>query len=422
MEVMTRSTFLFGIGLFTAPFLYAACGSDADPVSSGPSGTGGLAGRPGAGGTIGNDGSSGAIGTGGGSATGGVDGAAGVNGTAGTTGSGGDGGVGGSPGSGGTLGMDSSVGSGGTNGASGTGAIDGGGAGGTGGGGTAGGGNGGNGGSVGAGGTGGSLGTAGSLGTGGSGANTGRSPIIPPITSCPPEFANGFSSRTISFMNLSGIQVVAGTKPANPTAPMVFYWPLIPSSSDEFTVLAAEVRDGVVSEGGVLVSFDKPVVGNSSFYSNFDTQIADALVACAVRDHNVNPRRIFTTGCSAGALFATELAYRRSNYIAAAASNSGGVLGTLPINWQNDYTPALMTIYGPFDTTPFNAIQASERAYRLFKDRGGFVINCMHMGGHCGGAPLAPSIWEFFKAHPYGVDPKPWSTLPSGFHNSCTIV
>ena len=48
------------------------------------------------------------------------------------------------------------------------------------------------------------------------------------------------------------------------------------------------------------------------------------------------------------------------------------------------------------------------------------MINCNHNGRHCGGGGLAPSIWTFFKAHPYGAG-KPWSSLPAGFNSACMI-
>ena len=132
-----------------------------------------------------------------------------------------------------------------------------------------------------------------------------------------------------------------------------------------------------------------------------------------MRAHNIDPRRIFTTGCSAGGLFSAALAARRSNYIAAAAPNSGGWVTTVPV--RTDNTPALMTIHGgPSDVVGVNFADTSADADRAFKARGGFVINCNHCGGHCGATALAPSIWEFFKAHPYGVTPNPWSALPSG--------
>jgi acetyl esterase/lipase len=249
-------------------------------------------------------------------------------------------------------------------------------------------------------------------------------PAIPQVTEECPAFQTG----TITFMGLSGIQVVAGAKPAAPSAPMVFYWHGTGSTAGEFSALAGAVRSGVEAEGGILVSFQGTTGGDAlsgtSVFGRGDLQLVDQLVACAVRDHNVDPRRIFTTGCSAGGLFATNLAVLRSGYIAAAAPNSGGM--TFPQQFASDYTPALMTVHGApgRDVVVVDFSNTSATADRSFSGRGGFVIDCNHGGGHCGGAGLAGDIWEFFEAHPYGVvpAPSPWTSgLPSGFNSACQI-
>jgi poly(3-hydroxybutyrate) depolymerase len=222
--------------------------------------------------------------------------------------------------------------------------------------------------------------------------------------------------------------VVAGTKAAAATAPMVFYWHGTGSTSGELGIMAAAVRDGVRAEGGVVVSFQGTTGGDAlsgtSVFGKGDMDLVDQLVACAVRDHNVDPRRIFTTGCSAGGLFAGALAALRSNYIAAAAPNSGGF--TFPQQFEGEFTPALMTVHGSpgRDVVVVDFSKTSATADTAFKGRGGFVIDCDHGGGHCGGGGLAPDIWEFFEAHPYGVEPapSPWTSgLPSGFSSQCKI-
>jgi hypothetical protein len=81
-----------------------------------------------------------------------------------------------------------------------------------------------------------------------------------------------------------------------------------------------------------------------------------------------------------------------------------------------------MTIHGANDMVGVNFATTSANADRTFKAHGGFVINCNHGGGHCGGSGQAASIWEFFKAHPYGTSPSPYSGgLPSGFSSACQI-
>jgi predicted esterase len=267
-------------------------------------------------------------------------------------------------------------------------------------------------------------GMSGMGGTGGTPATGGKTPQIPAVTGECPDFRDG----TITFMGLGGIQVVAGAKAAGPTAPMVFYWHGTGSFAGEFSGMAADVAAGVRAEGGVLISFQGTTGGDflsgTSIFGAGDFELADQLVACAVQNHNVDPRRIFATGCSAGGLFSTAMAAMRSEYMAAVAPNSGGFTG-IPITFSSDYTPPLMTIHGAAgrDVVIIDFADSSANADAAFKARGGFVINCDHGGGHCGGGGLAGSIWEFFKAHPYGVEPSPtpWTSLPAGFHSSCVI-
>jgi poly(3-hydroxybutyrate) depolymerase len=184
----------------------------------------------------------------------------------------------------------------------------------------------------------------------------------------------------------------------------------------------------VRAEGGVLISFQGSTGGDflsgTSIFGEGDFDLADQLVACAVQNHNIDPRRIYATGCSAGGLFSAAMAAMRSEYIAAAAPNSGGFAG-FPIQFSTDYTPALMTVHGAagVDVVFIDFSQSSATADMAFKARGGFVINCDHGGRHCGGGGLAGNIWEFFKAHPYGVEPgpTPWTSLPATFDSACKI-
>ncbi|HTK77000.1 MAG TPA: hypothetical protein VL371_17165 [Gemmataceae bacterium] len=251
---------------------------------------------------------------------------------------------------------------------------------------------------------------------------TGPTPTIPDATETCPDFVDS----TITFMGLGGIQIAAGEKPPGPTAPMLFYWHGTGSTSAEFGLVTPQLRDGIVQEGGVIVSFQGTTGGNiwsgTAIFGPGDLDLTDQLLACAVKNHNVDPRRVFTTGCSAGGLFADAMAAARSNYIAAAASNSGGWVTN--VAFQNDYTPPLMTIHGApgRDVVIVDFSVASATADKAFKDRGAFVINCNTGAGHCGGGGLAPNIWDFFKAHPYGVEPEPWeSGLPAGFPDICQI-
>jgi predicted esterase len=247
-------------------------------------------------------------------------------------------------------------------------------------------------------------------------------PVIPAVAGDCPMFTNS----TITFMGLAGIQIVVGPKKDAPTAPMVFYWHGTGSTAGEFGLMATAVQQGVVAEGGVLVSFQGSTGGDllsgTAIFGAGDFKLADQLLACAVKNYNIDPRRVYTMGCSAGGLFSAAMAAERSTYIAAAAPNSGG--WTVPVMFQNKHVPALMTVHGKMgsDVVAIDFAQASATADKAFKAAGGFAIDCDTGGGHCGGGGLAGDVWKFFTAHPFGVSPEPWATaLPAGFSAQCKI-
>jgi hypothetical protein len=247
-------------------------------------------------------------------------------------------------------------------------------------------------------------------------------PVIPEVSGDCPDFRGG----TITFMGLGGITVAAGAKPASATAPFVFYWHGTGSVAGEYVGSAAAVSAGVQGEGGVLVSFQGSTGGDflsgTAIFGAGDFDIGDQLLACAVKNNNVDPKRVFATGCSAGGLFSTAQGAMRSNYMAAVAPNSGGL--TVPVTFQNNWTPALMTVHGAagVDVVGIDFSESSATADMIYKGRMGFVINCDTGGGHCGGGGLSGDVWEFFKTHPYGVTPSPWKdALPGGFSPLCKI-
>jgi len=266
----------------------------------------------------------------------------------------------------------------------------------------------------------------GSSGTGGGAAGTGGAiaikgdPLIPPVAGDCPPLVNG----TINFMGITGLQIAAGVTPESPTAPMLIYWHGTGSTADEYTRLAAPIAQAVIAAGGVIVSPQGTTGGDllsgTSIFGAGDFKVMDQLVACAVKNNNVNPRRIYTAGCSAGGLMATAMAAERSSYIAAASPNSGGWV--VPVPFDSMHTPPLMTVHGKMgsDVVVVDFSSTSATADKAFKDRGGYVVDCDTGGGHCGGSGLAGDAWKFFLSHPFGVEPEPYASgLPVGFSTEC---
>ena len=283
-------------------------------------------------------------------------------------------------------------------------------------------------------GSGGASGAAGgSGGAGGSGidpnampADDSHLPIIPPLNGECPDFTTG--TKTVN--GLRGISFQVGAKKEGPpTGPLVFYWHGTGSSSFEGSSFPGISE--ILDQGGVFVAFSGSLgtggdCSGTGTFSQDDFKVADQIVACAVQNHNIDARRIYATGCSAGGLFAGCMGIERSSYLAATVPNSGGVtIGYGPIQ-DPKRMPAVMTMHGGPGDVVIVTFSETSKAYDTLMVRNGspIVINCDHGGGHCG-APgsLYESGWQFMKDHPFGTKPSPYMAgLPAGFHSSCEIT
>jgi predicted esterase len=135
-----------------------------------------------------------------------------------------------------------------------------------------------------------------------------------------------------------------------------------------------------------------------------------ALVEALRAKYQVNPRRIYLFGHSAGAVFALNLSMMESEYFAATAVHAGSWRTERELSVR-DYakrkTP-LAIIVGDRDTFfPLPSVKATEAA---LKERG-FAIEVKVMKGHDHWYyNLAPQInrdaWDFLKRHELNEDPK----------------
>jgi poly(3-hydroxybutyrate) depolymerase len=249
-------------------------------------------------------------------------------------------------------------------------------------------------------------------------------------------------------MNIMGmsVEVYAGPKSTGKKAPLVFHWhgtggngkqvETSPFGGEDGAGIPAEARAEILAEGGIIISPSDHEAAREGqdvtfvlgvWYTPGDLHLADLVVACAVQEHNIDPRRIYTTGCSAGGLMSGVMAFHRSSYLAGAAPNSGGLTAeTLGVLEDPDHVPALMTMHGArgTDMVIIDFADASQSLYTAITAKGGFAINCDHGGGHCA-APkeLKLAMWQFMKDHPFGVSPEPYANgLPASFPSYCQIV
>ena len=250
-------------------------------------------------------------------------------------------------------------------------------------------------------------------------------PVIPDVSGDCPEFKSG----TATILGTSGISVTAGAK-ADRTGSLIFYWHGTGSTAGEYlSMMPAAVRTEITGAGGVIIALggSKNTGGDCSGTGTFgkdDFKIADLVTACAVKNHGINPKRIYSAGCSAGGLMAGCMGIQRSNYIAAVTPNSGGITVGYGMLQDPKRVPNALTMNGgDGDNVIVNFGQTSAAYDNYILSHGGFAINCQHGLGHCGApATLQTSAWQFLKDHPFGTKPSPYAGgLPSGFDSTCKI-
>jgi hypothetical protein len=268
--------------------------------------------------------------------------------------------------------------------------------------------------------------SSGSVGTGG-----GTPTMLPTVSgTCPT-----ITTNTALTFNGEPVSIWApSSTPATP-GPLVMFWYETGGSANDVTWQFGTTEIGeVTAAGGVVASFAHSTAtgtntGDNVWYTG-DFTTADQVVACAIQQHKIDPKRIYAMGASAGALQTTWMSYARSGYLAAVATISGGLTGTggfylTPTTLQDPSNiPAALVNHGApgMDVVGIDFAVASAAWEANIKTQSGFSVDCNTGGGHVSGTPqIDPAIWTFFQDHPFKVKDDYTSGLPSDFPSDCQI-
>ncbi|PRQ05370.1 hypothetical protein ENSA5_03600 [Enhygromyxa salina] len=254
---------------------------------------------------------------------------------------------------------------------------------------------------------------------------------MPTPTGACPSFVSGDATFSPASIAPRSVKLWAGDNP-EPGGMLVLYWHAYTSAPDEaaFT-LSLPVIDAIVAAGGVVAApYSADDVGEFPwFVVNLsdrpdDMLLADEIVACAVEEVGIDPRRIHSTGMSAGGLQTTAFAMARSRYIASAASFSGGAYTQLPFEDPSNHFAAMIIHGGDNDVFggQVNFKTLSTAWFNQLTDNGHFAFMCDHGGAHTIPPDYGADVVNFFFAHPFGTEPSPYAEgLPPELPDDCSL-
>jgi poly(3-hydroxybutyrate) depolymerase len=227
--------------------------------------------------------------------------------------------------------------------------------------------------------------------------------------------------------------------------PIVFFWTWYGGSAEE----AESFLSGLVGDpsfpfiGVVPVSLHLfPPAGLEwdilvwSPADNDDVALFDNILACADEAFGVDDDHIHSAGHSAGGIMTDLLSIARGDALASIVSYSGAYFSdpeqniypyvTWPAYTLTNRFTALIAWGGTSDTLPllidFNVTSLKTITY--LTGLGHDVIACNHGQGHTIPSDLSgPQLVEFFRDHPMGSHPTPYSAggLPADFPAYCEI-
>jgi len=267
--------------------------------------------------------------------------------------------------------------------------------------------------------------------TGGAGSGPTPTALPTPTATCPT-----LKSGMVSFL---GSEVSLTVGPSGVAGPLLFYWHATAMTYAEVSTGFGDFMDEVESSGGVVASFtsttrDGSNTGNAVWYTG-DFAIADEVLACALEQGLVDPRRVHVSGYSAGGLQCGVMARARSGYVASVLCMSGGLVQALSFTLDGfalqepSYSPSAIAAHGAAGLDVIGVDFSTCSAYfcGLVAADGGVAIDCDDGGDHLASMAsrartMGAVATRFFDENRWGSPADYAGGLPSYFPDYCALV
>jgi predicted esterase len=236
--------------------------------------------------------------------------------------------------------------------------------------------------------------------------------------------------------------VLVGPKTIDPEKPLpvAFMWAWLTGNADQFIAIGmlealadkyhflAVVPD---PKGDLLFTWPGDILAATARLQEEFT-FFDDMLTCVSGAFPVNRSCVASIGVSAGALFTSQLAGGRGDYLASAIALSGGVGGVSKPWITPDHKLPMFVLWG--GTTDqcggiLNFEVTSRNLESALTEGGHFVVECTHNCGHSvppfdSGSPVEPVV-DFVLKHPYwlapGESPYNETGLPDTYPSWCAI-
>lgn len=244
------------------------------------------------------------------------------------------------------------------------------------------------------------------------------------VDSCPDLSASTWA--TFSSGRTARVYVPSG---GAESPPLLFLWHYLGGTSDDMAWLF-DAQGMADQHGAVVIAPDASA--DNIFEWDFwngetdDLNFYDELRACAAQELEVDLRRVYASGVSAGALWTTQLSLDRGDTLAAVLPFSGGTF--FGYNSPTYAFPALLMWGGDSDTYGLSGVwkvdfqELTQEYSEGLQEDGHFVVHCNHEMGHTvpGDGPAILEDWLF--PHTFGY-PSPFqgSDPSSEFASYCYL-